>query len=66
VEEFVRAYLAVALSFLVLALLALPFLKKGSASFAADIFGIIMLSVFIALLFIYGRRMIAASSSLAE
>lgn len=58
-EEFVRAYLAVALSFLVLAVIALPFLRPGSPSFVADLVGIVMLIVFITVLTIYARRHIS-------
>jgi uncharacterized membrane protein len=59
VEEFIRAYLTAALSFLALALLALPFLKKNSPSFIVDLLGIAMLLAFIVLLLIYGRKIIA-------
>ncbi len=58
-EEYVKAYLSIALSFLVLALIALPFLEKGSPSFVADVVGILLLLVFIALLLVYGRRFLS-------
>ncbi len=61
-EEYLRGYLAVALSFLVLALLALPFLERGSPSFIADLLGIALLAVFIALILAYGRRMLAGEA----
>ena len=58
-EEYVKAYLSIALSFLVLALIALPFLEKGSPSFIADVAGIVLLLIFIALLLAYGRRFLS-------
>lgn len=58
-EEYVKAYLSLALSFLVLGLIALPFLEKDSPSFVADVAGILLLLVFIALLLAYGRRFLS-------
>jgi len=42
-----RALLAIAMSFLVLALIAYPFIRPGSAPFIANTFGVILLLIFI-------------------
>ncbi len=42
-----RALLSISLSFLVLALIAYPFIRPGSAPFLADTMGVILLLIFI-------------------
>ncbi|NPA05497.1 MAG: hypothetical protein GXO09_05330 [Crenarchaeota archaeon] len=60
-----RYTLVIAFSFLVLALIALPFLKPGSPSFVADVVGIIMLVALIVAASIVIRRVLRAEGYLA-
>ncbi len=51
-----RSLLAIACSFIVLALIAFPFLKPGQAAFYANVIGVIILLVFILLITLEYRR----------
>ena len=51
-----RSLLTVAMSFLILALIAYPFIRPGSAPFIANTLGIILLLIFIAGITIEYRR----------
>ncbi len=55
-REFYKAYLTLALTLLILALIALPFLKPGSPSFIVNVVAIILLLAFILLVIIVIRR----------
>ncbi len=55
-ENIYKLYLIIALSFLVLSLIALPYLKPGSPSFIVNLLGMMLLLLFIIMLLILTRR----------
>ncbi len=59
-----RYTLVIAFSFLVLALIALPFLRPGSPSFVADVVGIVMLVALILAASVLVRRVLRSEGYL--
>jgi len=59
-RELYRAYLNLALTLLILTLIALPFLKPGSPSFIVNIIAMILLIVFILSLIVVIRKTLGA------
>ncbi len=64
--EFYRFMLAVTLTLIVLAVIALPFLKPGSPSFAADILALFMLTALLAAILVMMKQALKRSPALGE
>jgi len=60
-RELYKAYLTLALTLLILTLIALPFLKPGSPSFIVDIMAMILLIIFILSLIIVIKKTLRQS-----
>jgi len=59
VEQFVKFNLVIALTLLILAFIALAWLKPGSPYFVVDVFAIIIVLAFLALVIVVAKKLLS-------